>query len=314
MAPTINQQKQKLHNLSRVMQLGFFTALLLLFFSCSEEESLHKPSVILKTGVAYTASGTAIAQGGKIQIGLLASGAGSPLTYLRIERITGSDTTVQLDRGIWAGSEGYDQDFSFPKGAAEEEKWRIVVMNADRMTSEAVLTVLKAAGADYGAIKHFGPVSLDMQSNPGGKSFLDLDNGTVFSQLDVSGHEQEIDLVPYYYVTSGLPSPTLTCPGYTSAPGYYPVLNSWTVRNNILYDYYTSDNSLISPLQFDNALNDSLLITAYNPSRVSGNCKYAYAGRVIPFKTEQGKYGLVKIVTADESETGTLTLEIKIQE
>lgn len=314
MASPMNQKRQKLQDLSRVMQLCFFTGLMLLFFSCSEEESLRKPSVILKTGVAYTASGTAIAQGGKIQIGILASGAGSPLTYLRIERITGSDTTVQLDRGIWAGSEGVDQDFSFPKGAAQEETWRIVVMNADRLTSEASLTVLKAAGADYGAIKHFGPISLDMQLNPGGKSFLDLDNGQVYTQNDVSGHEQEIDLLPYYYVTSGLPSPTLTCPGYTSAPGYYPVLTSWTVRNNILYDYYTSDNSLISPLQFDHAVNDSLLITAYNPSRVSGNCKYAYAGRVIPFKTEQGKYGLVKIVTAEESETGTLSLEIKIQE
>lgn len=64
---------------------------------------------------------------------MLASGAGTALTYLRIERIIGQDTSVQLDRGIYAGNEGYDEDFSFPKGSAESETWRVLVMNADRI-------------------------------------------------------------------------------------------------------------------------------------------------------------------------------------
>lgn len=298
----------------KALQLCFALLIFAAVVSCTKEEKPRPPSLILKTGFAYTLPGAEIAQGGKINIGILASGAGSPLTYLRIERISNGDTMVQLDRGIWAGSEGYDQDFSFPKGVAEVELWRIVVMNSDRLTAEATLSIKKAEGVDYGPVSHFGPITLDMQANPGQNSFLDLDSGIVYSQTGVAGHEEEIDLIPYYYVTSGLPSPTLTCPGYTTAPGYYPVLNGWTVRNNTLYDYFTSDNDLISVQQFDNALNDSLLITAYNPGKVSGNCKYAKTGRVIPFKTAEGKYGLVKMVSADEVETGNMVLEIKIQQ
>jgi hypothetical protein len=289
-------------------------AIALMFYSCQKESESGKASVILKTGVNYTADGAVISPGGTIKIGILASGAESPLTYLRIERITGSDTSVQLDRGIYAGREGFDQDFSFPKGNSETETWRVFVMNSSRSTASASFQVIKGQGVNYGQIHHFGPLLIGMQNNTETGNYLDLDQGQVYNLAETAGKEQEIDLVPYFYFTSGLPSPTFTCPGYTSAVGYYPAMVNWPQKNTTLFDYYTSDNQLVSPVQFDAALNDSLLITAYNPSRVSGNCKYAYAGRVIPFKTQSGKYGMIKVIKADESESGTIQLEIKIQQ
>jgi hypothetical protein len=47
---------------------------------------------------------------------------------------------------------------------------------------------------------------------------------------------------------------------------------------------------------------------------VSGNCKYCYTGKIIPFKTQEGKYGLIKVLHADEVSTGYMELEIKVQE
>lgn len=304
---------KKLQGLFSTLQFFVFVSILLLFFACKQENEISRASVILKTGMAYTVSGAEVAPGGKINIGVLASGAGAPLTYIRIERITGNDTVVQLDRGIYAGKEGYDADFSFPKGLAEKETWRVLVMNADRDTASAALLVQKGEGVDYGPVAHFGPITLGMQNNQSGKSYLDLESGLVYDPTTVSGKEAAIGLLPYFYITSGLPSPTLTCPGYTSAVGYYPLIGNWPVKNTTLFDYYTSDNMLVTPVQFDAALNDSLLVTAYNPTKVSGNCKYAYAGRVIPFKTQSGKYGMIKIITADESDEGSIVMEIKIQ-
>lgn len=295
-------------------KIVFLWAITLLIFSCQKETETGKASVILKTGVNYTAEGAVISPGGTIRIGILASGAESPLTYLRIERITGNDTSVQLDRGIYAGREGFDKDFSFPKGNAETEIWRVFVMSASRSTASASFKVFKGQGVNYGQIHHFGPLSIGMQNNTETGNYLDLEQGQVYSLAETAGKEQEIDLVPYFYFTSGLPSPTFTCPGYTSAVGYYPAMANWSQKNTTLFDYYTSDNQLVTPVQFDAALNDSLLITAYNPTRVSGNCKYAYAGRVIPFKTQSGKYGMIKVIKADESESGTIQLEIKIQQ
>jgi hypothetical protein len=55
-------------------------------------------------------------------------------------------------------------------------------------------------------------------------------------------------------------------------------------------------------------------VAGYNPQNVSGNCKFCYTGKIVPFKTDQGKYGMIKVIRADETENGTVEMEIKIQQ
>ncbi|MEI6059155.1 MAG: hypothetical protein WCR72_00530 [Bacteroidota bacterium] len=284
-----------------------------LFSSCAKEETIKQASLILKTGVAYTADGASIPVGGSIRIGVMASGAGVPLTYIRIDRITGNDTLTQLDRGIFVGNEGLDADYTFSKDTSAVELWHILVMNADRDTAVRTITIYKGSGTAYSPINYFSNLKLGFQNNNTSGHFLDVNNGFIFDETSVAGHESEIDLLVYYYVTSGLPSPTFICPGYVSVVGYYPLIGGWPVKNNILYDYYSSDNNLITTGEFDAAQNDSLLVTAYKPDKVSGNCKYGYTGKVIPFKTQEGKYGLIKVIHADEINDGTMEIAIKIQ-
>ena len=64
---------------------------------------------------------------------------------------------------------------------------------------------------------------------------------------------------------------------------------------------------------FDEADNDSLLVNAYRPGSVSGLSKYAYTGKVVPFRTADGKYGLIRVIRADEVATGEMEIAIKIQ-
>ncbi|NVO20201.1 MAG: hypothetical protein HXX13_10900 [Bacteroidetes bacterium] len=288
--------------------LGF-----LIFVSCSKETSEHKTTLFLKTGTGFTADGASIPVGGTIRIGVQASGSGSALTYIRIDRITAYDTLVQLDRGIYAGSDGYEADFVFSKDTSEVETWVITVMNADRVLASKSLVIKRGTGTAYGDINYFPSISLGMQSNSATEQFLDVDKGIAYTVGNLNGHEADIDMICYYYITSGLSSPTFTCPGYTAAVAYYPMLNSWQTKCTTLYDYRSTDNNLISIDQFDAAQNDSLLVTAYKPDKVSGNCKYCYTGKVVPFKTQAGKYGLIKVLRADETETGSLEVSVKVQ-
>ena len=85
------------------------------------------------------------------------------------------------------------------------------------------------------------------------------------------------------------------------------------MKNSTLYDYKTSDSDLISAEQFDSAENDSLLVAGYKPQNVSGLCKFCYTGKVIPFKTAAGKFGMVKVIRADEQEGGSMEIAVKIQ-
>ena len=87
-----------------------------LFFSCSKEEIRGKASLILKNNVGYTKDGDHLPMGGVVKIGILASGSGSPLTYLRIIRISGSDTITELDKGLYIGSDDiiiFDEGIKF---------------------------------------------------------------------------------------------------------------------------------------------------------------------------------------------------------
>lgn len=281
--------------------------------SCSKDEGRHNTSLFLKTGTSYTSNNEEVKLGGLISIGVLASGAGSPLTYLRIERITNDDTVVQIDRGIYIGNEGLDEDFTFSKDTASREEWRVIVMNADRDTAVRTLTVLRGTGSDWGDINFFEHVELNLQDNQAGNWFLDLDAGLIYTSATVTGKEQDVDAMAYYYVTSGLPSPSLTCPGYTAAVGYYPTITTWSVKNNTLFDYLSTDNNLVSVEQFNLAINDSLLVTSYQPAKVSGNCKYCYTDKVIPLRTSAGKYGLIKVEQADHFTDGIMRISIKIQ-
>jgi len=289
------------------------TLVCLVTYSCTKDNSVAQSSLILKTGTNYTADGAYLSVGGTIRIGVLASGAGVPLTYIRIDKITGNDTLTQVDRGIYVGSEGLDVDYTFAKDTSSMEIWRVMVMNADRDTATQKLTIYKGSGTAYGPIEYFQDIQLSFQSEHSHGHFLDVQTGLVFDETTVTGHEKEIDILAYYYITSGLSSPTFTCPGYTAAVGYYPMLSSWPVKNTTLYDYRTSDNNLVSESQFDDANNDSLLVTAYKPDKVSGNCKYGYTGKVIPFKTQEGKYGLIKVLHADEKEDGVIEIDVKVQ-
>ncbi len=285
-----------------------------ILLSCEKDEADADPFLQLKTGVVYTPSGSSVPLGGVIRIGVLASGGGVPLTYLRIQKIAGSDTTLQIDRGLYAENAGLDEDFVFSKDTAQTETWVITVMNAGRRETSASLTIMRGSGSAWGPVNHYQGIILGLQSNTGSPHYLDARKGLTYDYSNVAGHEAEIDIAGYFYITSGKPSPTLTCPAYPSAPGYYPQIASWTSKRMTLYDYYTSDNDLVSAAAFDAAANDSLLVNVYNPQLVSGNCKFCYTGKVIPFKTQDNKYGLIKVVHADENESGTMEIEIKVQQ
>ena len=288
--------------------------LLFIFFGCNQEEEQRVgPQINLKTG-DFTVDGQEVPLGGKLTFGIIATGGSAPITNLRIQRIANGNTVTEVDKGIFVPEGEFEYLVNAVKSDAEEELWRFMVMNANRDSAITLRTVLLGEGTDYGPIKHFSSVKVGMQNNQEFPNFVDLHTGTVFSTATVTGNESAIDLVGFVYSTSGVMSPTLSCPQYNTVPGYYPIVGNWEVRNSTVYDYNAVDNDLVSHQLFDSATNDSLLVVSYNPQNVSGNCKFCFTGKIVPFKTENGKYGLIRIIHADEVPEGYLELEIKIQE
>lgn len=290
-----------------------------LFTSCKKDDDKELvPLIALKNGDNYVQNDSKIPVGGKITFGIAATTGSAPLTNLRISRIVNGEKIKEIDLGIYInGDGGFSEDFTFYKSSAEVELWEFFVMNANRDSAIISRTILLGEGSAYGDINHYPSLKIGMQNNTEFPNYVDLHSGALYSNNNFTGQEDEIDLVGFVYETSGVMSPTLCCPAYTgssSVTTHYPEIANWAVRNATSYDYYSSDNDLVNSVEFDNALNDSLLVVSFKPGNVSGLCKYCNTGRIIPFRTADGKYGLVRVKYADTVNDGYMELEIKIQQ
>jgi hypothetical protein len=294
-----------------------FRAAVLLFLlvltGCTPEEPETTPLVLLKGGGTYTADGSAVAPGGTLRFGLSVSGGGGAITNLVVRRISDGVAVTEADRGMYISYGGLDTTLTYTRGYGLVEKWVFSVMNSYRDTASASLTVMKGAGSAWGEISYHPTIRIGLQENSSLPHFVDLHAGIAYDAAGVAGHEAEVDMAAFWYLTSGTSSPTLTCPAYSSAVTYYPLFGSWSVKNQTMYDYYTSDNNLVTPAQFDLATNDSLLVNAYRPGSVSGQSKFAYTGKVVPFRTADGRYGLLRVIRADETPAGEMEIAVKIQ-
>ena len=299
-------------------RIGIKVITLLLLFAlshCTEEETTDQlPFIILNDDDEYTATGERIPVGGQLKFGISAVGGGAAITDLRVKRTMEDETITELDRGMYIATGGLDTLLIYTKSSAEQETWNFFIMNENRDTSSVSVTIFLGDGSAYGPIFHYQSITLGYPTSTEHPHFLDLKTGSVYQQENVIGHEPDIDLATFFYFTSGKPSPTLTCPAYPSAQTWYPVFADWPVKNSTLFDYMTVDNDLVTHEQFDQAENDSLLVSGYKPQNVSGLCKFCYTGKVVPFKTANGKYGMVKVVRADELDNGSMEIEVKIQQ
>ncbi len=298
----------------KILNLIFLAIFSALFVQCSEEENTtSEPIVNLKNGAQYTASESYVPIGGQLKFGISATGDGFEITNLTVKRKTDIKTITELDKGMFIKKGELDTLLNYYKGSADKETWIFSIMNSNRDTASVSIVIYKGAGNSYGEIDYTPSVMIGYQNNSITPNFVDLNSGMSYTNTTVAENESLIDLVCYYYLNSGSSSPTISCPSYITAKSYHPIMNEWPVRNSTVYDYFTTDNNLISIAQFDAAQNDSLLINGYKPESVSGTCKYCFTGKVIPFKTNHGKYGLLKIIRADETDTGYIELAIKIQ-
>lgn len=294
---------------------ALFSVLFFLFQACDKDtpESLP-PTITIKTGTDLTADGIKVPTGTQLRFGLIAGRGGArAITNIVATRYTPAGKTVMYDEGIFVDSESYETVLTFTKSSQGNELWRFFVMNSNRDTASVTMTILQGEGSAWGEINHYSSIFIGYQGNTGYPNFIDLSGGKGYNSSTVAGHESDIDLAVIWYITSGKSSPTLSAPSYSSLTGYYPGVASWPGRNSTVFDYKTSDDKLISVEQFDAADNDSLLVAGFKEGYISGWCKYTFSDKVIPFKTVEGKYGLIKVISAGETADSFMEIEVKVQ-
>jgi len=284
----------------------------LFFYACKEEVDTTPPVLQLFLDGEFVSDSSVLAINDSIVFRIKAEGVSSQITSYRVDINSESGTTTPANIGV--NTDVLDETLVFSKGLCNYEEFVITVMDYNRNTASASFIVFLDTLSGFGPVYHFSNITLGYQNNSSYGHFLNPFTGDVYNETSVAGHESEVYIAIYYYVSSGSPSPTLACPVQSDIQSTYTSVASWSVQNEVLYDYHAADYNTISVAAFDACTNDSLLIAAYDPTYTNQKCKFATAGKVIPFLTSNGKKGLIKINSADLNDTGTMNVDIKIQQ
>jgi hypothetical protein len=287
----------------------------LLFVACDKDTDRNPPTLQLMSGANYTADGTVAAIGQSLYFGIDVQSGDANITNFTVKIKTSQGTRTVRDLGLNA------RDFTvneiFYQGVDDTAQWIFTVMDKNRLTASKTLTIYKDPNSTFGGIRHYPSVVMGMNGNTQIGQFMDPTTGHVFMLDSATLMQSSIDIVTYFKMSDDngvlTPSPTFSSPAEDGdgVLEFYPALAQWQTRNYTKYDIRASNG--VTPLAFENAHNDSLLIVSYDDVWGKRKYKWAVAGTIIPFMTQQGKKGLIRVIQADEQATGIIEFEMKIQ-
>ena len=292
-------------------------SLLVFIISCNDNDEPNKPPAInFKSGAGYTADGSIVEVGGELFFGIQARASVANLTNFTIKKHTpDGEIITMMDTGM--NCEVMDIEKIFYQSIEDTAEWVFSVMDKNRLSSSLQMTIYKDPESAYGGIYHYTGIKMGYQDNEEYGHFLDPFSGKVYFADSATMFQDNIHFLVYYIVDEDLPSPVFSSAGEmdnysTEAQNFYPEIENWETRNFTLWDISVDDYP-VSSETFDNAHNDSLLIVSYHEVWGKKKFKWATNGRVIPFRTTNGKFGMVKVVNADHTGSGTIEFDLKIQ-
>ncbi len=284
--------------------------------SCKKDEEHLPPSISLKIGEAYTQDGAVVKVGRSLLFGIQARANGGNLTNLTISKhLPGGEIIPVMDTGM--NTEYLDINKTFYQNIEDTALWVFSIMDRNRLSAQAAINVYKDPQSDWGGIIHHPSIVMGYQENTEYGHFLDPFTGKVYFEDSAIMFQQTMEMLVYYIVDENLPSPVLSSPGEmdnfsTEAKTFYPSIIDWQTRRYTLWDI-SVDEDPVSAEAFENAHNDSLLIVSYDELWGKKKFKWATGGRVIPFQTQAGKRGLIRVLDAEHAADGKIELEVKVQ-
>ena len=285
--------------------LFLFTIVFVCFISCSDEEVSKPPVLEFITDSGFIYNDTTFSIGEKFTIGIRAWDEDDNITFFQILRDNG-ESQIFLDSGMNCADFTYK--ISLIKANDPTETWIFRIMDRDRNLYSKQLKINKSAQSQYGDIREFKDITISAQQVTSPGSFLSLFTGSVYN-LDTAFTKQSVTDIIYYFDEF---EATLSSPNESEAPAIFngPAgLANWTMKRETRYD-----TTMITQQHFEQALNDSLLLAAYEPINAKRKSKYTQPGMVISIVTKEGKIGLINVIDLMPGADGFIKLSIKIQD
>ena len=273
-------------------------------FSCTKTEiSLLKPSIKLKQEAGFIYKDTSLKAGSQYKLGIIAlSESGENLTNIYIE----SNGNRIFDKGY--NQAEIVENLTFVKNSEELEILNIIIRNKSRQADTLTLNIAREQSS-FLPIKRLDNVIVGAQGNSGIGNYFSISDGKTYTQPEAFLNQQMIDLI-YYYDNSG-DANTLASPG-ANLSGIVSGSDSpefWTIKRTTRFSRLPL---IIDDKQFSESLNDSLII-ANLFSDGGRKAKQLQNGQFYGFITEENKPCILKIVTVNGQNEGSVEISLIIQ-
>jgi len=274
----------------------------MLFTSCSKDDGKGAPTLNFKTGTGYTSANATVNYNDTVKIGIVATSNGSDNI---VKLVLKADDQVIMDSTLNAIQ--VSLDFNIVKGASASETWKFSVTYAAGKVTESNIVLSRPSTeiASYSAVK------LGAQDNTTDPSFFSTSDGTTYFQSAAFNNQAKIDMFCFYEnTTSHQNFTTLGAPG-SNITGIFSgntAPDNYTVKN-LTYFVKTT----LTAAQFEAITNDEVILQSYDPSNQFKKAKNLQAGDVWAFKTQAGKFGVLKVTSVVPETNGSLEMAVKIQ-
>ena len=274
-------------------------------FSCNKDEAKVAPTVTIKSDTGYVSNTATVVAGSTIRYGATIV---SNDDKLKTVEVTASIGGAQASTVVTIATEAktYNLDTTYSVGNTETTIVLTIKATDDNgeSTSKSItLNVKKAAGA----INQYTATLLGGQSNANTGSYYATASNSVYTQSTAPANSAAIDII-YYYGSNN--KATLVAPSDATVGGGSGNLTLATILTKKNATQFAASG--LTAAQFD-AITDDAQITAITPSSPSTISKDLALDNVILFKTEAGKLGLIKVANLKTGDTGTITIDVKVQ-
>jgi hypothetical protein len=290
--------------------LSLLTVSLIIFFlsSCKKKDNAP-PQIHLTSATGYVYKDSLMAVGKNFKVELSAEfGGDATITNIIIRNEHDGVVTNYFDTGI--NNESIKISKILTKGVYNTEKWTFMAIDKNGGNASVSFIISRDPNSQFGSIRHMDATMGAQLSNLYG-SFLSLNSGQYFFQDSAFAHQDSIEML-YYYDAISSDANTIASPNANIDPSVYngaSGLINWTIKNETRY-YKTT----LTVGDFNAAANDSLLLVAYSEPNAKRKAKNLVSGDIYSFKTTHNKYGLFHVQQVTGLDTGSITVNILIQE
>jgi len=292
--------------------------LLLLGFamtSCSKDDDDPtptdvKPAINFMGNAGYVIGNTTLAEGTLFHFGITATPnttSGKKLTKVTITRKFENEAQQTFFTKDLNDLSSYTLDtLAYAHAGVGVDTWVITITDKAGETNNKSFNITTTAAA--GDINTYTAVLMGGQANTTVGSYYATTTNTVMLQATAVVNQAAIDFVYYY---GNVNMATLAAPDDVTVgggSGNLTLCENWTVKNATRFA-----TTNILPADFDAITDDAAIVAAAASANLS-KANLLDQNDVIAFKTAAGKLGLIKVSQIVTGDTGTITIDVKVQQ